>query len=437
MPLWRLLTKIFIRNSLRQINIIDIRQRTEPRQHIRKLLREIRSIIIPRQRAGQLPNLLGEMQPRPRRPASAVVLLILVCNVLLKLANRQLCGHAFIISDMRHLLIIPLLLLSACERTPSGTSATQSTSTEVVIYSSIDDPYLRPLMQRFEKESNLTVRIVTDTEATKSASLVERLIAEKSRPQCDVYWGNEIFHTINLAQQGLFAVYRPKSADDIPAKWRDKDDLYTCVGLRARMLAIHHSLMTPLHQDVVASLEMLNADFLRGKIAMAHPAFGTTSGHMAALYVAWGEEKFTAWMKKLRANDIKLLGGNSEVARQVAAGTVVAGLTDNDDINNMKAEGGNLEGILPDQRDNAIGTLLIPGTVALVNNAPHADSAKKLIDFICDASVEKELIAGRYLAYSVRDTSKVKAMNVDYAQAAREMKKAIELALTILQERKP
>src|SRR5205809_3946112 len=83
-------------------------------------------------------------------------------------------------------------------------SCHRKTASEVTIYSSIDDPYLRPLMRRFEQQTGITVRIVTDTEAAKSATLVERLIAEKANPQADVYWGNEPFHAINLAEQGVF-----------------------------------------------------------------------------------------------------------------------------------------------------------------------------------------------------------------------------------------
>src|SRR5881394_3304242 len=133
---------------------------------------------------------------------------------------------------MKLLCALLAMVLIGCD----GRS-TPPAAKEVVLYSSIDEPYLRPLAQRFEKETGITVRVVTDTEATKSAALVQRLLAEKDRPQADVYWGNEIFHTINLAEQGCFAPYRPAAAQDVPAKWRGADDLYTDIGLRARMIA--------------------------------------------------------------------------------------------------------------------------------------------------------------------------------------------------------
>ena len=106
----------------------------------------------------------------------------------------------------------------------------------VTLYSSLDEPFLRPIIRRFEAKTGVSVTLVTDTEATKSAALVERMIAEKARPRADVYWGNEPFHTINLAGQGMFQPFKPSAAEGIPARWRDPNDRYVCIGLRARVI---------------------------------------------------------------------------------------------------------------------------------------------------------------------------------------------------------
>ena len=305
---------------------------------------------------------------------------------------------------------------------------------EVVIYSSIDEPYLRPLMKEFEKKTGISVRVVTDGEATKTAGLVERIQAEKTNPKADVYWGNEIFHTINLAKQGVLASYQSPLASDVPARWHDREWVWTAIGLRARMIGIS---TRPERAELVKKIKGL-ADLtdpaLKGKIGVCHPAFGTASGQFAALYLVMGEQKYSQFMRGLKANDVRLLGGNSMVAEQVAAGTLVAGPTDSDDVANGKAEGLKIDAVVPDQ--DGMGTLLIPTTVGLVNGAPHAEEGKKLIDFLLRPEVEKQLIEGRFLAYSVRTAEKeVKAMDVDYAEVAANMRKAVEVALTVLQGR--
>src|SRR2546423_7269901 len=165
---------------------------------------------------------------------------------------------------MRCVLSLIFAVVLGCGKTGSNPDAKH----EIVFYSSVDEPYVTPLLKRFEEQTGIHVRFVTDTEATKSAALVERIEAEKDHPQADVYWGNEIFHTINLAERGFFAPYRPGTAEDIPAKWRGKDDLYTDIGLRARMIAIS---TRPEFKQVVANVQGLNDltnPALKGRIAI-------------------------------------------------------------------------------------------------------------------------------------------------------------------------
>src|SRR3954469_20597625 len=88
-----------------------------------------------------------------------------------------------------------LLLICGCDR-----SAAQQ---EVVLYTSVDEPIASPIVRDFENQTGIRVRLVTDTEASKSVGLAERLRAEKDHPQADVWWSNEIFLTINLADEGL------------------------------------------------------------------------------------------------------------------------------------------------------------------------------------------------------------------------------------------
>ncbi len=327
-------------------------------------------------------------------------------------------------------LLCPLIASALC------LLASNARAADLILYTSIDEPYVRPIVRDFEKQTGLSVQLVTDTEATKTAGLVEKLAAEAAHPRADVYWGNEIFHTLQLTKQGLFQPYASPAGADISPRWRDAGDLWHAVGLRARVIAIS---TRPEAKDAVApirTLEDLTNPALKGHIALCHPAFGTASGHIAALYLLWGPEKFDTVMRGLRANDVKLLGGNSAVADQIASGALWAGPTDNDDVTNGKSNGDKIEQIIPNQSD--IGTLMMPTTLALVAGAPHPDAGKKLIDFLLDPAIEKRLIDAGYIGYSVRGThATVKAMDLDYPKAAAVMRTAVERALTLLQNREP
>ena len=95
--------------------------------------------------------------------------------------------------------IIGVLLLAGCS--PGGDSVT--------VYTSQDQVYAEPILQQFEQETGIRVRAVYDSEAVKTVGLVNRLIAEKNHPRCDLFWSNEAFRTHQLAARGVLAADMP------------------------------------------------------------------------------------------------------------------------------------------------------------------------------------------------------------------------------------
>ncbi len=310
-----------------------------------------------------------------------------------------------------------------------GCGRAESPSGEVVLYTSVDQPIAAPIVKEFERQSGVRVVLVMDAEATKSVGLAERLRAERANPRADVFWGNEPFHTINLAEEGLLAAYVSPAAADVPARFKDPQHRWASNGLRARVIAVKPG------GPRVSSLFDLRDPVLKGRAAMARPSAGTTGGHVAALFVLWGDEQARTYFRELRGNGIKLLGGNSVVAQAVADGSVDAGLTDNDDVAAASANGGTIDPILPDQP--AFGTLMVPATVGLVTGTKNAGAAKRLVDFLLSRDVEQKLLDAKFVGWSVRDATagKVKGMEVDYREVAKVLPRAVREATAILEGR--
>ena len=306
---------------------------------------------------------------------------------------------------------------------------------DVVVYTSVDEPTARPIIEGFEDQTGLNVWLVTDTEASKSVGLTERLRAEADRPQADIWWGNDPFYTAGLAEDGLLEPYVSPSAQDIPAQYKDPQNRWTGNALRARVIAAAPDARIP-----VDGLEDLLNEELRGQVVLARPTAGTTGGHVAALYEVWGQEKADAFFRGLYENDATLVAGNSQSAQHTAAGNFSYGLTDNDDVANLRASGQGLGLILPDQGEDDIGTLTIPTTVGLVANRPDNPAARQLVDYLLSAETEKALLDMGFGAYSVRATEgdqAVKPMAVDYATVAESLPQAIQRATALLVGRQP
>jgi iron(III) transport system substrate-binding protein len=320
---------------------------------------------------------------------------------------------------------------AGCDRSGNDPPAAPA----LVLYTSVDEPYARPIVLEFTRRTGVAVVIQTDTEATKSAGLAARLEAERDRPRADVWWGNEVFHTIRLADAGVLAPYASPAAADIPARHRDADHLWAGNGLRARVIATHADPSAPDSYPPATRLDDLLDPQHRGRVGVARPTAGTTGGHFAALYVLWGRDRFTDFVAKLKANDVKLLGGNGPVAEAVGRGDLQVGLTDNDDVAAVVRNGLDVTAVPPDQ--DGPGTLVIPTTVALVAGRPApADHAKRLIDYLLSAEVERKLIDARFAGWSVRaPPSELRVMDVDYRAAAAALPEAVRTAMRILEGR--
>ena len=101
---------------------------------------------------------------------------------------------------------------------------------------------------------------------------------------------------------------------------------------------------------------------------MADPRFGSTSFHVAALYALAGDEKMDDFFRRLKANGVRIVDGNSVVRDMVARGDVKVGFTDTDDVNVAIENGQPVAMVLPDK--DGLGVPVMPNMVSLIANAP-------------------------------------------------------------------
>jgi iron(III) transport system substrate-binding protein len=295
-------------------------------------------------------------------------------------------------------------------------------SDEVVVYTSVDQVFSEPVLKDFEKETGIKVKAVYDTEETKSTGVLNRLIAEKDNPQCDVFWSGDPVRTIVLKNKGITAPYESPSAKGIPSVYKDPEHQWTGFSARARVLIYNKEL---LPDSVPQSIFDLTKEQYRGKVAIANPLFGTTTFHISAIFTALGDEKAKQFMTALKDNDVIIATSNGDVKKRVSNGEVACGLTDTDDANEAIKEGANVGIVFLDQ--NGIGTLVMPNTVCLIRSSPNTKNGKKLIDYLLSRQTEAKLAVscaqmplhkGVKVPEGIPSLDNIKPMNIDYDHTA-------------------
>jgi iron(III) transport system substrate-binding protein len=262
-------------------------------------------------------------------------------------------------------------------------------SEDVVVYTSVDDVFARPIAASFEQETGRRVRLVPDTEETKSTGLLNRLLAERQRPQADVFWSGDPVRAAILKANGLSAPYRSPQADGLPAQFSDPDGHWTGFSARARVLVYNRDLVAP--DAVPRSVVDLSAPRFDGKACMANPLFGTTSMHAAALFSVLGDQQARGFFDSFLANGGKMVASNGDVRRRVANGECAIGITDTDDARVAQLEGKPIGMVYPDA--DGLGTLIVPNCAVLIANGPNPAGGRAFIDYLLRPETEAALAA--------------------------------------------
>jgi iron(III) transport system substrate-binding protein len=315
-----------------------------------------------------------------------------------------------------------------CSRDPSP-----APQRKVVVYTSLDRIFSEPILKEFESRTGIKAEPHYDPESSKTTGLVGELIVRREHPVCDVFWNNEIVQTHRLAKMGLLEAYRSPQAQRIPERFRDAEGRWTGFAARARVL-IYNTKEIGSAPPPTGLADLVDARW-RGRAAIAKPFFGTTLTHVTALYGAWGPQRLGAWLDAVNANEVGLFPGNGPVRDMVASGEREIGLTDTDDAYEAVLGGKPVKVIVPDAND---GALLIPNTVAIINHCPHPEEARRLVDFLLSADVERMLALcpsaqiplGTDLADVAtpwRDLLAGKTMNLDVPAAAASMDDVLDL----------
>jgi iron(III) transport system substrate-binding protein len=315
-------------------------------------------------------------------------------------------------------MLMAAITVAGCWAKPRG---------EVVVYSALDREFAEPVLDGYTAASGVRVLAKYDDESTKTVGLTNIIVQEAGRPRCDVFWNNEILNTLRLESKGLLVAYRSPSAAEYPEMYRSPDGTWHGFAARARVLIVNTKLVADAERP--KSIYDLADARWKGRIGIARPIAGTTATHAACLFAVLGEQQAKDFFRRLKSNDIQILGGNKQVAQAAASGQIAFGLTDTDDAMIEIDRAGPVAIVYPDRQPSELGTLFIPNTLAIIKGSAHERQAKELVNYLLSPPVEEQLARSASaqiplnsavrMKARVETPATIKAMEVDFAAAAK------------------
>lgn len=273
------------------------------------------------------------------------------------------------------LLLLSFLVLPLACRS-SGTGGRKS----LLIYTPHGQDLLRDFVARYKQAyPEVDVQFLD----MGSRDVLERVRAERNRPQADLWWGAAHTTFQTAADENLLAVYRPTWADKISVDARDAQDRWYGTYETPEVIVYNSELVKP--EDAPKDWDdVLDAKW-RDKILIRNP---NPSDSMRAIFGAmiWRFYKETKspeggydWLRKLDSNVHEYTADGTLMMQKLARGEGAISLWNMPDVviyrekKNIK----NIAYLIPKS-----GTPVITDGIAIVKGAPHEEEARRFYEFV-------------------------------------------------------
>ncbi|MEM0488586.1 MAG: ABC transporter substrate-binding protein [Candidatus Bathyarchaeia archaeon] len=255
----------------------------------------------------------------------------------------------------------------------------------LLIYTSTPVEIMTRFEQMFEaKYPDIDLQVFRSGTGT----IVAKIAAEREagRIVADLIWVAEYTYLEQLKAQGLLYKYESPEAKGIPALLADPEGYY----YGARIFALVIAYNTNLVKDPPRRWTDLLDPKWKGQIIVANPSY---SGSVAIAATVLGLNYGLDFFRGLAANETTVVQGNSQVVTEVAAGAYKVGLTLDNMVRDLQAQGSPIALIYPDD-----GPIFLPSPIGIFATSQRLEAAKKFVDFVLSAEGQKALVEiGRYI----------------------------------------
>lgn len=215
-----------------------------------------------------------------------------------------------------------------------------------------------------------------------SRDCLERLRAERNRPQADLWWGAAHTTFQTAADENLLAPYRPAWADKVPENERDRQDRWYGTYETPEVIVYNPELVKA--DDVPQDWDdVLDAKW-RDKVLIRNPI---PSDSMRVIFGAmiWRFYKETNspaggydWLRRLDANVHEYTADGTLLLQKLARGEGLISLWDMPDVRDFQERKNlKLAYVIPKS-----GTPVVTDGIAIVKGAPHEEEARRFYEFV-------------------------------------------------------
>ncbi|MGH9281765.1 MAG: iron ABC transporter substrate-binding protein [Acidimicrobiales bacterium] len=273
-------------------------------------------------------------------------------------------------------LALVLLPLTACS---GGGGAGDG----ITIYSGRNENLVRPLLDRFARETGVDVRVrYGDT-----SELLPTLLEEGRNTRADVFLSQDAGALGELSLKGLVASLPDDLLDQVDARFRDTDGRWVGVTARARVIAYNTDRLKP--EDLPQSVLGVTGPKWKGRVGYP-PTNASFVAFVTSLRETVGEERTRQFLEGLEANGAKRYDNNVLTIDAVASGEIDLGLVNHYYLYNEFKErpDAHVANFYPGQQDGGEGTFVNVSGAAILANSDSVTDAQRFVRFLLEEEAQ-------------------------------------------------
>jgi iron(III) transport system substrate-binding protein len=277
-------------------------------------------------------------------------------------------------------------MLAACG---SSTGGSRTSSGSITLYSGQHQETTDALVQAFEKQTGIQVKVRYDDEDT----LANQIITEGSNSPADVFYTENTPPLQELQDKGLLASLHASTLEQTAGKYDSAKGDWVGVSARVSVLIYNPSLIKE-SQLPTTVLQLADPQY-KGKLAIAA---GETDFYSVVSSVdrAYGSARTLTWLKAIKANagSDHTYQDNETIADEVNRGQVAFGIVNQYYWYRMGAEIGasHLHSKIVHFAPHDPGYVLDVSGAGILESSKHQAEAQKLVAFLV-SKAGQEVIA--------------------------------------------
>jgi iron(III) transport system substrate-binding protein len=288
---------------------------------------------------------------------------------------------------VRKLVTTAIAALVTALAVVGGAATAPAQTTSLTIYSGRDAAFVQPIMDRFSKETGITLNV----RYASSAALATALVEEGQRSPADVYWSQEPGTLGLVAARGLLARLPQAVVGKVPARFSTPSRRWVGTTARSRVLVYNAQRLTP--RQLPQSVWGLKNPTWKGKIGVA-PTNASFQSFLGAAIHLHGEARVRDWLRGLEANDVAFYPNNTSVVQAVGRGDVEVGLVNHYYLYNLLADNPSLPVLNHWFRAGDPGNLVLAAGIGIVSSTAKDATALRFVDFVHSKWAQRRMARG-------------------------------------------